>query len=108
MITGVWKGKIHREKVEVKIIQDGDSLRGTSYYYESPTQYRRYAIRGYFNSENNEAVWWDDQLIEEKSGKINLNLPGRNAMLSSADFNCPGGGRMLLDGKSEKKENGRG
>ena len=108
MITGVWKGKIHREKVEVKIIQDGDSLRGTSYYYESPTQYRRYAIKGYFNSDNNEAVWWDDQLIEEKSGKINLNLPGRNAMLSSADFNCPGGGRMLLDGKSEKKENGRG
>jgi hypothetical protein len=104
MITGVWKGKINRQKVEVKIIQDGDSLRGTSYYYESPSHYRRYSIRGYFNTQSNEAVWWDDQLLEEKSGKINLTSPGRNPMLSSADFNCPGGGKMMLDGKAGKKE----
>ena len=104
MITGVWKGKINRQKVEVKIIQDGDSLRGTSYYYESPSHYRRYSIRGYFNPQSNEAVWWDDQLLEEKTGKINLTSPGRNPMLSSADFNCPGGGKMMLDGKAGKKE----
>jgi hypothetical protein len=104
MITGVWKGKINRQKVEVKIIQDGDSLRGTSYYYESPSHYRRYSIRGYFNTQSNEAVWWDDQLLEEKTGKINLTSPGRNPMLSSADFNCPGGGKMMLDGKAGKKE----
>ena len=78
MITGVWKGKINRQKVEVKIIQDGDSLRGTSYYYESPTHYRRYTILGYFNSQTNEAVWWDDKLIEERTGRINLNAPGKN------------------------------
>ncbi|MFT3676271.1 MAG: hypothetical protein QM781_10265 [Chitinophagaceae bacterium] len=35
MITGVWKGRINRQKVEVRIIQKGDSLLGTSYYYES-------------------------------------------------------------------------
>ena len=104
MITGVWKGKINRQKVEVKIIQDGDSLRGTSYYYESPSHYRRYSIRGYFNPLSNEAVWWDDQLLEEKTGKINLTSPGKNPMLSSADFNCPGGGKMMLDGKAGKKE----
>jgi hypothetical protein len=104
MITGVWKGKINRQKVEIKIIQDGDSLRGTSYYYESANHYRRYSIRGYFNTATNEAVWWDDQLLEEKAGKMNLSLPGRNAMLSSADFNCPGGGKMILDGKAGKKE----
>ncbi|MFL5808357.1 MAG: hypothetical protein ACJ749_02485, partial [Flavisolibacter sp.] len=34
-VTGVWKGKIDRKNVEVKIIQKGDSLTGTSYYYES-------------------------------------------------------------------------
>lgn len=107
MITGVWKGKINRQKVEVKIIQKGDSLTGTSYYYESANNYRRYSIRGYFNNQTNEAIWWDDQLLEEKTGRLNLSSPGRNAMLSSADFNCPGDGRMMLDGKTGKKEDNR-
>lgn len=100
MITGVWKGKINRQKVEVKIIQQGDSLLGTSYYYESAGNYRRYSIRGYFDATTNQAVWWDDQLINEKSGRLSLSAPGKNAMLSSADFNCPGGGKMMLDGKT--------
>jgi len=104
MITGVWRGKINRQKVEVKIIQDGDSLRGTSYYYDSPNSYRRYSIRGYFDVTTNEATWWDDQLLEEISGKTNLFAPGKNAQLSSADFNCPGSGKMTLDGKAGKKE----
>jgi hypothetical protein len=107
MITGVWKGKINRQKVEVKIIQKGDSLAGTSYYYESATHYRRYSIKGYFNNNTNEAVWWDDQLLEEKTGRFNLSSPGKNAMLSSADFNCPGDGSMMLDGKTGKKEDNR-
>ena len=72
MITGVWKGKINRQKVEVKIIQNGDSLTGTSYYYESSSNYRRYSIKGYFDQSTNSAVWWDDQLLEEKSGRINI------------------------------------
>jgi hypothetical protein len=97
MITGVWKGKINRQKVEVKIIQDGDSLRGTSYYYESPARYTRYSIKGYFDPNTNEAVWWDDQLIEEKPASQGR---GKMAMLSRADFNCPGGGKMMLDGKA--------
>ena len=104
MITGVWKGKINKQKVEVKIIQNGDSLTGTSYYYESASHFRRYSIKGYFNQETNEAVWWDDQLIEEKAGRIALSNPGRIPMLSSADFNCPGGGKMMLDGKTGKRD----
>ncbi|HMP87625.1 MAG TPA: hypothetical protein PKE63_10135, partial [Lacibacter sp.] len=40
MITGVWKGKIgnglRAQRVELKLVQKGDSLVGTSYYYESP------------------------------------------------------------------------
>jgi hypothetical protein len=103
MITGIWKGKINRQKVELKIIQNGDSLAGTSYYYESPTNYRRYSIKGYFDPNTNEAVWWDDQLIEEKSGRLNLSTAGKMPLLSRADFNCPGGGsKMMLDGKSGK------
>lgn len=103
MITGVWKGKIGKQKAEVKIIQKGDSLTGTSYYYGSGDNYRRYSIKGYFDSENNSAVWWDDQLIEEKSGRFDLGL-GKVAFLSRADFNCPGGGEMMLDGKAGPKE----
>ena len=104
MITGVWKGRINRQKAELKIIQNGDSLTGTSYYYESENNYRRYSIKGYFDKESNEAVWWDDELIEEKSTKFNLTAPGKNALLSSADFNCPGSGKMMLDGKAALKE----
>ena len=96
MITGVWKGKINRQKVEVKIIQQGDSLTGTSYYYESANRYRRYAIKGYFDAQTNEAVWWDDYLVDESSG----GQLGKIPMVSRADFNCPGGARMMLDGKS--------
>jgi len=98
MITGVWKGKINKQKVEVKIIQNGDNLTGTSYYYESPTNYRRYSIKGYFDASTNETVWWDDELLEESTAKA----PGKMPLLSRADFNCPGDGKMMLDGKASK------
>ena len=103
MITGVWKGKINKKKTELKIIQKGDSLVGTSYYYESENNYRRYSIKGYFDPTTNEAVWWDDQLLEEKTGKLGLNTPGKIPYLSSADFNCPGSDKMFLDGNASLK-----
>ena len=103
-ITGVWRGKIDKKKVELKIIQKGDSLAGTSYYYESESVYRRYTIKGYFDAETNSAVWWDDMLIEERMGKNIFSNPGKMALLSRADFNCPGEGRMLLDGEAALKE----
>ena len=106
MITGTWKGKINRQKVEVKIIQQGDSLTGTSYYYESVNNYRRYSIKGYFDPNTNAAVWWDDRLLEEKSSRFSITTPGKMALLSRADFNCPGDGRMMLDGKTANKEGG--
>jgi hypothetical protein len=104
MITGTWKGKINRQKVEVKIIQQGDSLTGTSYYYESTNNYRRYSIRGYFDPNTNEAVWWDDRLLDEQSGRFSITAPGKIPMLSRADFNCPEEGKMMLDGKTARKE----
>ncbi|WP_276503129.1 hypothetical protein [Terrimonas pollutisoli] len=102
MITGVWTGKINRQKVEVKIVQKGGSLTGTTYYYESPNNYRRYSIKGYFDPGTNEAVWWDDQLIEE-NGRGSSG--GKTPLLSRADFNCPGYGRMMLGGKASKVDN---
>ncbi|HMH34264.1 MAG TPA: hypothetical protein VK543_14600, partial [Puia sp.] len=58
-ITGVWKGKIKSTKVELKLIKKGDSLVGTSYYYESGDSYRRYTVKGYFDDATNNVVWWD-------------------------------------------------
>ena len=103
MITGVWKGKINKKKAEVKLIQKGDSLVGTCYYYESETNYRRYSIRGYINPNTHEGIWWDDQLLEEKTGKLSLNTPGKIPYLSSADFNCPGSDKMMLEGDAALK-----
>ena len=83
MITGVWHGKIGRQKVELKIVQKGDSLTGTSYYYQSANHYRRYSIKGFFDGPNNVAVWWDDELLEEKSSRM---APDKEALLLQADF----------------------
>ncbi|MBY0537722.1 MAG: hypothetical protein K2P88_17830 [Chitinophagaceae bacterium] len=103
-ITGAWKGKIQQTKVEVKIIKSGDSLTGTSYYYTSKNNYKRYAIKGYFDTETNEVVWWDDFLIEDHSnGGINTK-GGPNGFLNVADFNCPGNTQMMLDGTANNKE----
>ena len=102
-ITGIWKGKMDNNKVEIKIIQKGDSLTGSSYYYYSPTNYRRYSIKGYFDADNNSVVWWDDQLIEDKGNPVFGK--GKTALLAVADFNCPGGSEMYLEGSATSKEN---
>jgi hypothetical protein len=94
-ITGAWKGKIGNLRTELKIIKKGDSLLGTSYYYTSHNHYRRYSIKGYFDPETNNVIWWDDVLLDEK-GSGNMREP----FLSVADFNCPGETKMLLEGKS--------
>jgi hypothetical protein len=111
-ITGVWKGKITKKgfglnnsyKLELKLVQKGDSLLGTSYYYASANNYYRYSVKGYFNSETNAVIWWDDQLIESKTPSAKIFSPNDNTLLCEADFNCPGGGKMMLDGKANKKD----
>jgi len=102
IITGVWTRKIDRQKVEVKIILKGGSLTGTSCYYESPNNYLRYRIKGYFNPGTNEAVWWDDQLIEENGPG---SVGGKQPLLSKAYFDLPGYGRLILGGKVHKVDN---
>jgi hypothetical protein len=102
-ISGVWKGKMGSYKVELKLVRKGDSLIGTSYYYDSKSNYIRYSIKGYFDDKNNDVIWWDDALIE-KSGSPRLVGGHQQPQLAVADFNCPGEGVMKLDGKTSRKD----
>lgn len=105
-ITGVWNGRIDGRRAELKFIQKGDSITGTVYYYQSPQQYKQYRIRGYFDPLDNSVVWWDDALIIEKGSRL---LAGkREALQATADFNCPGGGRMYLNGRAKPKDSDGG
>jgi hypothetical protein len=98
-LTGVYRGHLGRQKAEVKFIVQGDSIRGTSYYYGLGSGYRRYSIKGYRDAYTNAITWWDDQLLEEKGGLM-PGAPGKVPLAAAADFNCPGGGIAMLDGKA--------
>ena len=93
-ITGIWKGRVKSANLELKIIKSGDSLTGTSYYYTSKNNYRRYRIKGYFDPQTNDVIWWDDEWLNGKKATP------MEAALNVADFNCPGEDKMLLDGNS--------
>jgi hypothetical protein len=111
-ITGVWHGKVTRKGIglqnkfnlELKLVKKGDSLYGTAYYYASKKNYYRYSVKGYFNSATNAVIWWDDQLIERNKNGTTMLSPNGDSLLAEADFNCPGGGVMMLDGKAAKKD----
>jgi hypothetical protein len=105
MITGVWHGRISSQKVELKMIQDGDSITGTSYYYESATRYKRYSIKGYRDERDNSIVWWDEELLDDKARGLSFRKKPSTAI---ADINCPGGGVMKLDGKVYEGEKEKG
>ena len=103
-VTGVWKGKINNTRVEVKLVKSGDSLVGTAYYFSSRNAYKRYSVKGYFDSRTNEVIWWDDVLIEEKEGRSILKSNSHDPLLNVADFNCPGETEMRLDGNSNRRD----
>jgi len=102
IINAVWTKKVNQQKVEIKIILNGGSLTGNSCYYESPNNYLRYSIKGYFDPGTNEAVWWDDQLIEENNPG---SSGGKIALLSRAHFSFPGFGRLMLGRRVDKSYN---
>lgn len=104
-ITGAWKGKVKNTKLELKLIRSGDSLTGTSYYYKSKDNFRRYSVRGYFDPLTNQVIWWDDILLTDKAPGIFVRTQAPEALLSTADFNCPGEDVMLLDGSSTSRDN---
>jgi hypothetical protein len=103
-ITGIWKGRIKSTKIELKLIKNGDSLLGTSYYYASKNNYRRYSVKGYFDDQTNNVVWWDDVLLEDKAAKGISHSGAQEGMLAVANFNCPGDGEMKLDGNTSLRD----
>ncbi len=107
-ISGIWRGKMGNSRVELKLVRKGDSLIGTSYYYDSKTHYRRYTVKGYFDDQKNDVIWWDDQLVEVNGSMVTPNPSASGALLAVADFDCPGEGLMKLDGNSSPKTDDRG
>lgn len=97
-ITGAWKGYINRTRVELKLIKSGDSITGTSYYYTGNRHYRRYSVKGYFDPETNDVIYWDDDLIEDRASDLRDAAP----RLMVANFICPGEDKMMLDGEAGK------
>ncbi len=108
-ISGVWRGKITRgsglrqssQTVEIKFIKEGDSLRGTSYYYGSGKSYIRYAIKGWFDPEYNTVHWKDYNMIEMVPGRPKDAKQFAETMEAEADFSCPDGRTMRLDGNAQ-------
>ena len=104
-ITGVWRGKVSRGlknyHLELKLLRNGDSLTGTSYYYTSASHYSRFRVKGYFDP-SGDIIWWDRDLIETKGG--NISSPNTMPFRFAADFNCPGNDIMKLDGTAERSE----
>ncbi|MBS1563920.1 MAG: hypothetical protein JST39_06000 [Bacteroidetes bacterium] len=103
-ITGIWKGKSRGARVELKIVKSGDSLVGNVYYYSSKSNYRKYSIKGYFDPETNNVIWWDDALVEDKAGRSLFGNARQEPLLTVADFNCPGETEMRLDGTSSMRD----
>jgi hypothetical protein len=107
-LTGVWKGKINKQtglipksnNLELKLVRNGDSLTGSSYYFTSKDAYSRFAIKGYVNPYDGTVTWWDDTFIESKNQ--GNNKQEESTLHFVTDFNCPGEGIMKLDGEAEK------
>jgi hypothetical protein len=87
--------------LELKLVRNGDSLTGTSYYYSSADNYTRFQVKGYVNPFDGTVTWWDEQLIEG-NGKSADNKQNASTLHFVTDFNCPGEGIMKLDGEAEK------
>jgi len=106
-VTGVWRGKITRGSglkqssapVEIKLIANGDSIMGTAYYYGTGKSYIRYSLKGYFDLEDGSVKWQDYHMIDlyPKNAKGAKQFGG--TMKYSADYSCPDGKTLRLDGK---------
>jgi hypothetical protein len=112
-LSGVWHGTITKGggilstkyKLELKLVAVGDSIKGTSYYYNSKNNYYRYSVKGYRNAHDNLVHWWDDVLLESKVPNVKMKAANTEPFSVAADFNCPGEGNMFLNGPATLLDN---
>jgi hypothetical protein len=109
-LTGIWQGRVNKQNglisksynLELKLVRNGDSLTGSSYYYTSKDSYSRFQVKGYVNPYDGTVSWQDETLIEihnQGSGKQDAST-----LHFITDFNCPGEGIMKLDGEAERND----
>ena len=105
-VTGVWRGRIIRgtglrqstAPVELKLVAQGDSILGAIYYYGKGKNYIRYSVKGYFGKEFNTVHWQDYHMMDMFPKKPDALMQFSETMKSKADFSCPDGKSMFLDG----------
>ena len=106
-VSGVWHGKVdlpngplrNSSSVELKLVRQGDSLYGTAYYHRGRAQYARFPVKGYFDPMDGTVSWWhpEGEGSDEKGRRVDPPVGDRASFV--ADFNCPDGERMTLDGE---------
>ncbi len=105
-VTGVWRGRIIRgtglrqstAPVELKLVAQGDSILGAVYYYGKGKSYIRYSVKGYFGKDFNTVYWQDYHMMDMFPKKPDAVMQFSETMKSKADFSCPDGRNMFLDG----------
>jgi hypothetical protein len=109
-LTGIWKGRVNKQtgllsktyNLELKLVRNGDSLTGSSYYFTSKDAYARFLVKGYVNPYDGTVTWWDETLTDSKNQ--GNNKQETSTLHFVTDFNCPGEGIMKLDGEAEKND----
>lgn len=106
-VTGVWRGRITRGSgfkqssapVEIKLIATGDSILGTAYYYGPDKSYIRYSLKGYFDLADGSVKWQDYNMIDLYPKNAKGARAFKENMRYSADYSCPDGKTLRLNGK---------
>jgi hypothetical protein len=110
-VSGVWHGRVDARsgilkssyRVELKLARQGDSLYGTCYYHAGRREYARFPVRGFFNPFDGTVTWWHDRGTGvDENGRAVPSPVGAGASYV-ADFNCPSGEEMSLDGELTPK-----
>lgn len=109
-LTGIWQGRVNKQNgllsktynLELKLVRNGDSLSGSSYYYTSKDAYSKFLIKGYVNPYDGTVSWWDETLTDSKNQ--GNNKQETSTLHFVTDFNCPGEGIMKLDGEADKND----
>jgi hypothetical protein len=108
-VTGIWKGRVgtalpgmgRSYPVEMKLVRDGDSLRGIAYYRTLGRNHIRMPVSGYVNPYDGTVSWWHGARdgVDDRGKTVSDPLPP--GMQFTTDYNCPDGTTLKLDGTAK-------